>query len=166
MANASLLVSLRGDPVPPQSVVARLRALTGDKVKIEWVAGAHVPYWGYKKRWDDGDPRWQNVRTGQMSADSAYDLEMMFPQDCSVQDLAAYVESRYSETRHRSSSPSQDAEKMVEDAKRRMEQARESQVMTATTNSLERHERESRHALRVRAGAERAHPMVKGGFGS
>ena len=81
-----------------------------------------------------------------------------------MQDLAAYVESRYSDTRHRSSSPSQDAEKMVENAKRRMDQARESQVMTATTNSLERHER--RHALRVRAGAERAHPMVKGGFGS
>lgn len=155
------LVNERGEPVPPQDVVDRLKKVS-PRLGLRWVPGSAFgssPYFGLTERWKDGDPRWERVRTGELAEARAYDLIQMFPLDCSVPEMAAYIEHRWGE-RNRSSNPSQDAERIVDEEAHKQGRAMEDTIGAFADESLERSARTSLREKRVRAGAEAAAPMV------
>lgn len=145
-------------------MVVRLAAIS-PRLKIEWITGALRPYWGLKVRWADGDPRWEHVRAGRMAEAQAFDLEQMFPPDCSALDMAAYVEQRWGE-QHRTTGAeaAREAERIASDTARAQQAQKADNIDRVVESSTERSARESSHAKRVRAGAESAHPMVPGGL--
>ena len=128
------------------------------------MTGAHIPYWAVTQRWEQGDPRWVNVRSGMIPESKAFDVAHIFTMDVTTEDMAAYIEQRWSETAHRKEGgeASKEAHATVLSAMASRKQTDAKNLSRATQTSLEKHERESRHALRVRAGAEKAHPMVSG----
>lgn len=160
----SLLVSRDNVPIPPQQVVRRLEQLS-PRLKIEWCAGAHRPYWGLKVRWPQGDPRWERVQTGEIPAAMAFDLDQMFPSDCAGEDMAAYVESRWGDRNLRSKADAaEEADRIVNDAIKRRSDFMDSATHRVAVQSDERFARETKHDREVRAGVEKAHPMVRGGL--
>jgi hypothetical protein len=126
------------------------------------MTGAHVPYWALTETWADGDPRWEQVQTGRIPRSAAYGIAHMFPLTVTTEDMAAYVEQRYGD-QHRvtGGEAAKEASRMVDDAQQSQRTTQTTNIERATQTSLERHERESKHALRVRAGVERAHPMIE-----
>ena len=152
----------RGEVIPPPSVVARLQQKS-PRLGLRWMTGAHVPYWALTQRWEAGDARWEQVRTGRLPEDRAWDMVHLFPLSVTTEDMAAYVEERWSDTAHRKEGgeAAKEATTIAETSMGDASDVREAHVRRVTQDSLERHERESRHALRVRAGAEKAHPMIE-----
>jgi len=159
---ASMFVRPGGQIIPPDHVVRRLQEKS-PRLGLRWMAGAHIPYWGVTQRWAPDDPRWARVQSGQMAESEAFDIAHIFKLDVTGDDMAAYIEQRWSETAHRKEGgeAAKEAIQTVMDAQKSTHATKEKNVARATQNSLERHERESRHALRVRAGAEKAHPMIE-----
>lgn len=154
------LVTAAGEPIPPQSVVQRLKERS-DRLSLVWVGGGFVKYWGLRERWRNGDPRWEQVQTGKIPHDMAYDVITVFPPDCQGDDMAAFVERFYGERNMLSKGEaSKEADRIVDAQIASDKNVREGHIERAHTESVERFERESKHALRVRAGAEKAHPMV------
>lgn len=155
-----LVDGLRGTPIPPQSVVRRLQEIS-PRLSLVWVGGGHVQYWGLRETWRQGDPRWEQVQTGKIAPDLAYDVAQVFPPECSGEDMAAFVERYYGE---RNMLPRAEAAKEAERIATKQMQSdasvREGHIQRVHEESLERHARESKHNLRVRAGVEKAHPMV------
>ncbi len=157
-----VLVTPGGVPIPPPSVVRRLAEIS-PRLSVEWIAGAWKPYWGLKIRWAQGDPRWEWVQTKRIPESAAFDLEQMFPDDCTTEDMVAYVEQRWGDRAH-SSNASAEAESAVIASHLQTTAAREEQIQATVTKGQERYLSESDHARRVRAGVESAHPMVPGGL--
>jgi hypothetical protein len=156
------LVTAAGEPIPPQSVIRRLQEIS-PRLSLVWVGGGHVRYWGLRERWRNGDPRWEHVQTGKIPFEKAYDVVMTFPPDCQGDDMAAFVEQHYGERNMLSKADaSKEADRIVNAQIAADAKVREGHIERAHTESVERFERETRHALRVRAGAEKAHPMVPG----
>lgn len=158
-----VLVTPGGVPVVPGWLQDKVSGLTDGRARVEWIAGAHRPYFGLKVRWRSGDPRWEHVRTGQMPAAMAFDLEKMFPGDCSPNDMAAYVESLWGE-RVVPQNLAAEAERIVTESVVQQAKAKADHVDRLVETGTERHLSESPHLRRVRAGAEAAHPMVSGGL--
>ena len=127
------------------------------------MAGAHRPYWALFARWPDGDPRWEQVRTGLYPAHLARDIEQMFPENCGTEEMAAYVEQRWGD-RARSENASADAERIVRETVAAQDGVRDGLIRQTVDNATQHHEDESEHLRNVRAGAESAHPMVSGGL--
>ena len=100
---------------------------------------------------------------GRLPESHAFDIEQRFPRDCAPSDFVAYVRDRWGD-RARSVDPAKEAERIVEEAKQNRRDVQESQVETVVGNSVQKVKDESDHMRRVRSGAERAHPMVSGGF--
>lgn len=158
----ALLVTPRGDPVPPQSVVAQLQRVDPG-LSIEWVAGAlGTHYFGLFQRWRQGDPRWQHVQQGEIPEQSARDLVQMFPRECPTHEMAAWVERQYGQ--RAIADPRAEADKLVARAQQLYAQAQEQGIERVVETGTQRIEDESDHARLVRGGMERAHPMVPGGF--
>lgn len=163
---ASVVVGLGGAVVPPPSVVAALQQIS-PRLGLRWMTGAHVPYWALTQRWAEGDPRWQQVQAGRIAESAAFDIAHIFPLDVSVADMASYVETRWSETAHRQTGgqAASSANRAVDEARSDTAKVQSDAVARATSQSLERHERESRHDLRVAAGVDRPSPQVTFGKG-
>lgn len=154
------LTTAGGDPIPPQSVVRRLQEIS-PRLSLVWVGGGHVRYWGLRETWRHGDPRWEQVQTGRIPADMAYDVAQVFPPDCGTEEIAAFVERYYGERNMLpKAAAAKEAERMVDAQRHAQKRVHAENVERVSQESIERHERESRHDLRVRAGAEKAHPMV------
>lgn len=159
-----VLVTSDGDPVPPQSVVTRLARDYGDALRIEWVRG-WKPYFGLKKQWSSEDPRWQRVNTGELSPESAFDLEAMFPVDRTGEQMNAYLDNHYGERNRLSEADAaKEAERMAVASVEGQRKQLDANVTKTAHESNERSVRESPHEKRVRAGAEEAHPIVPGGL--
>lgn len=153
------LVTAAGDPIPPQSVVQRLKERC-PRLSIHWVGG-QVKSWALKQRWAQGDPRWEHVQTGRIRREDALDFLQLFPADCSGEDMAAFAERYYGERNMLSKADAaKEASRIVDDQIARDQRQMEANVAQAHERSMERHERESGHDLRVRAGVEKAHPMI------
>lgn len=159
-----VLVTPGGVPIVPDYLKQRMAALS-DRISIEWIAGVHKPYFGLKVRWRNGDPRWEHVREGRMPASAAFDLEKMFPSDCPMSDIAAYVEAHWGDRNAMTAADAaKEADRIVTEAVVRQQQAKNAQVDTLVERGTQQHLSESDHLRRVRAGAESAHPMVSGGL--
>lgn len=155
------LISPRGDPVPPPSVIDRLREISR-RLSIEWVKSAWTPpYFALFERWREGDPRWAYVQNGTVKESQARDMLMMFPPTCSADELAAYVEHRWGE-RGIVADAAKEAERIARDASRRFAEHTEAGIEQAVETGTQRILDESDHTRLVRGGFERAHPMVPG----
>lgn len=153
------LVTAAGEPIPPQSVVQRLKERC-PRLSIHWVGG-QVRSWALKQRWAQGDPRWEMVQTGRIRKEDALDFLQLFPADCQGEDMAAFAEKYYGERNMLSKADAaKEAGRIVDSQIAADRSVMESNVGKVHEQSIERFERESRHDLRVRAGAEKAHPMI------
>lgn len=161
-----VLVTPGGVPIVPDWLQSEVYAITNRRGRVEWIAGAHTPYFGFKVRWRENDSRWNHVREGRMPSEQAYDLEQMFPRDCSMQDIAAYVRNHYGERQAAMTHADivDEAERIVESARQQHAGITNGNIDRFTHDSTERSARTSRHERLVRAGAEQAHPMVSGGL--
>lgn len=153
-----------GDPVPSPSVVARLQQLS-PRFGLRWVNGP-LGYFALTVRWAEGDPRWEHVRTGALPEHMAFDIEHTFPRSVAVDEIASYVEARWGERgRVTGGEAVKEARNIVQAARDRQQSATDSAVERVHHQSVERHERESRHDLRVAAGVDRPTPMSGAKFG-
>lgn len=151
----------RGDVIPPPSVVRRLQEKS-PRLGLRWMTGAHLPYWAVTQRWAGDDPRWARVQSGEVPEASAFDIAHIFTLDVTTEDMAAYIEQRWSETAHRKTGGEavKLADQTVTAQHQRDVATQNAHIARVTQESWERHERESRHDLRVRAGVEQAHPLI------
>lgn len=158
---AAVFVSPGGEVLPPDHIVRRLQAIS-PRLGLRWMTGAHIPYWALTEEWPTGDPRWAKVQSGEIPRHMAFGIAHIFRLDVTTEDMAAYVEQRWSETAHREEGGAavKEADARVTETRVSTAAVKDRHIQRATQESLERHERESRHALRVRAGTERAHPMI------
>lgn len=157
-ARPTEIVDAVGHPVPPHEVVRRLPP----GASIKWVPSAGfygTAYFALFKRWSPGDPRWQRVQSGEIKDEDARDIVQMFPRECPTHEMAAYVENRWG-ARNAPADPRAEADRMVAEAQKLYAQAEAESIDRAIDVSNQRSERESRHDLRVRAGADVPTPMV------
>lgn len=147
----------RGHPSPPEEIVRRLPK----GVIIEWVPGQQfgVAYFGIFTRWAPGDPRWERVRTGELPESKARDMVQMFPRECAVADMAAYIEHRWGE-RNRPQNASAEADRLVAEQARLHEEAIRENTERAVEGANERSARSSTHELALRAGVGEANAQV------
>jgi hypothetical protein len=84
----SVIVNDRGTPEPPTDVVRRLRAVD-PKLTLRWGPwGA----WQLVREWRSGDRRWERVQTERYDPAMAFDVIGHIPNDCSTEQVPAYVE--------------------------------------------------------------------------
>ena len=159
VASASAeLIDARGHPVPPQEVVKRLPK----GASIKWIPAAGfygTAYFALVKDWEPNDPRWRRVQEGECAREDARDIVQMFPRECPPAEMAAYVEHRWG-YRNTPSDPKAEADRLVQEAAALYAKAEQDNIDHAVEGSNERSARESRHDLRVRAGADTPTPMV------
>ena len=155
------LITPRGDPVPPQDIVARLKALN-PRYSLEWVSGAWgTSYYGLFEAWAENDRRWQTVQSGETPKHKARDLLYMFPPECSPREFAAYVEQRFGPAVR---DPRAEADRLVAQAQKLYAEALDTSVDKTIAMSMERRERESDHDLQVRGGLATPTPMATVGI--
>lgn len=155
-------ITPHGDPIPPSElvrVVEEAGAKSGLTLTVEWLNGA----WGtssfvVKQRWPQGDPKWQRVQCGECAEANAFDVIFRFPAEMRTGDMVGMVRDKFGYVRD----PRAEAERLMAEAQRLYAQAEASAVDRAVEQGTQRILDESDHARLVRAGAERAHPMVHG----
>jgi hypothetical protein len=95
-----MILNALGRPEPPSGVVARLREISPllDLRLIQVpVAGELRQWWGVVGQWRPDDPRRQSVRSGEVGAESAYDLVAQLPLDCAPDEAPAYLARQVAE---------------------------------------------------------------------
>ncbi len=154
-----MLITPRGEPVPPQEAVRRLQEID-ERLSVKWVPSASGPYWGIIETWKQGDERWERVNSGEITRDQAFDLRAMLPPDCSAEEAVGFVE-RFFE-------PVGDAAKQAADKMAKIERHNRAQKAKHVDEFMADQEhktaRTSRHEHEVALGVAAAHP-VSSGFG-
>lgn len=154
------LVSERGHPIPPQEVVQELNARYPG-IRVEWLQGAWgMSGWALKKAWGSEDKRWERVRSGECDPDHAFDLLTRFPPETRSGDMLGWIDRNIAGSRR--IDPAKEAERLVAQAAKLMAEAQALGVDQVVDQGTQRILDESDHLRHVRAGAERAHPMISG----
>ncbi len=86
---STLLVSERGEPLPPSDVVRRLQGLD-PALSLAW--HPVMACWSLKWTWPAGDVRWARVQSGEISEAQAFDVFAFLPKDCAADEAMAYLE--------------------------------------------------------------------------
>lgn len=158
----ALLVSERGQPVPPQDVVRELWKINLG-LSIEWVQGAFgTSCFGLFERWRQDDVRWERVRRGEYPEHLARDLVTRFPPECPTREMVSWVRARWGD--RAVTDPRAEAERLMAEAQRLMAQAQQEHEDRLVATVEQQHADESDHARAVHVGAASAHPMVPGGL--
>lgn len=152
-----MLITPRGEPVPPQEAVRRLQAID-EHLSVKWVPSAAGPYWGIIETWKAGDERWARVHSGEIGREQAFDLRAMLPPDCSAEEAVGFVERYFRPVGHAASDAAEHVQRVVKHNRAVKEQhiehfMAEQEFKTART---------SKHELELVVGATTAHPMVPG----
>jgi hypothetical protein len=152
------LVTVDGHPILSPSVEQALKE-RHPNYRIDWIESA----WGMsgfaiKERWKSEDPRWREVQEGKRDPDKAFDIVHRFNNDASSDDMLAFIENRMGRVRD----PKKEAEKLIAQAEKLMRESQEQRVDEVVAQGTQRILDESDHLRQVRAGVERAHPMVSG----
>lgn len=152
-----MLITPRGEPVPPQSVVQRLAAVD-ERLTIKWVPSVAGPYWAICETWRRGDTRWEMVQRGEFREEDAFDILCMLPPDASSEEAEGILLRKFG----RVSDPAAEAAKQV----RRITEANVKQKAAHVEQFLveqeEKHVRTSKHDLELTVGATTAHPISHG----
>lgn len=152
-----MLITPRGEPVPPQDAVRRLKAID-ERLDLRWVPSAAGPYWGIIEHYKQGDERWERVRSGELPERDAYDLRAMLPPDCSAEEAVGFVERYFAPVKDAAKEAAEKVEKVVR-ANRAVKDAHVEKFMV---EQEEKQMRTTKHELEVQLGLATAHPMVSG----
>ena len=140
------IIDEKGHPVPPQEVVKRLPP----GASIKWIPAAAfygTAYFALLKDWEQNDPRWARVRSGEYPEKDARDIVQMFPRECRPADMAAYVEHRWG---HRQADPLAEANRMIEEGMKLRQQAEAEAVDRAVQYADDHSRSETNHSLELR----------------
>ena len=152
------IVTDRGNPYPPSEVVEFL-ARTKPRWKIEWLDAA----WGMsgfviKEKWHDEDKRWERVRCGECDPENAFDVIIRFPREIRTGEMVSWMENKLGYVKD----PAKEADRLIAQAMKLRADAEQQAVERAVETGTQRVLDESDHTRLVRAGVERAAPMVSG----
>lgn len=154
-----MLITPRGEPVPPQEAVRRLRAID-ERLSVKWVPSAAGPYWGIIEVWTSSDPRWERVRSGEITEAQAFDLRAMLPPDCSAEQAVGFVERHFRPVGHAAS----DAAAHVQRVAQHNAATKAKHLETFMVDQEYKTARTSKHEYEVQLGVASAHP-ISSGFG-
>lgn len=76
-----------GIPLPPADI-ARALAVLDAHLGLKYLSAEWAITWA----WPVSDPRWERVRSQEISADWAWDIVGYLPLDCSIDEAPAYLE--------------------------------------------------------------------------
>jgi hypothetical protein len=152
-----MLVTPRGEPVPPQSVVRRLAAVD-PRLSVKWVPMPTGAYWGIIERWKEGDPRFEMIQKGEMSPDSAFDLRAILPAGWSVEESESFVARHF----ERVSDPGRQAEDKVKRILKHNRAVKEQHIDNFLVEQEEKHVRTTKHDLELQMGMATAAPVSSG----
>lgn len=161
-SEGAMFVDTVGDPIPPaelQQVIREAGEKFGLSLKVEWLNAA----WGMsafvvKQQWPQGDKKWQRVQCGECAPENAFDVIFRFPREMRTGDMVGHVRDKFGFVRD----PKAEAQRLMEQAERLLRQSTEGAIDAAVETGTQRILDESDHTRLVRAGLERAHPMVSG----
>lgn len=154
-----MLITPRGEPVPPQEAVRRLRDID-ERLSVKWVPSAAGPYWGIIELWKREDPRWARVRAGEITEGQAFDLRAMLPPNCSAEEAVGFVERYFRPVGHAASDAAEHIQKVV----KHNADVKAKHVETFMVEQEFKTARTSKHEYEVQLGVAAAHP-VSSGFG-
>ena len=154
-----MLITPRGEPIPPQSVVKRLAAVD-ERLSIKWIPSAVGAYWGIIEAWAPGDPRWADVKSGVVLESAAFDLRAMLPPDCSVEEAEGFVARNF----ERVTDAAEQSTKKVEKVLKHNRERKQKHVDQFLQEQEDKTVRTTTHELEVQLGVATAHPMVPGGL--
>lgn len=152
-----MLITPRGDPVPPQSVVARLAAVD-ERLTIKWVPSVAGPYWAICETWRRGDSRWDMVQRGEFREQDAFDILCMLPPDASSEEAEGILLRRFG----RVSDPAAEAAEQMQRVATFNATQKKKHVENFLVEQEEKHVRTSKHDLELTIGATTAHPISHG----
>lgn len=152
-----MLVTPRGEPVPPQSVVQRLAAVD-ERLTIKWVPSVVGPYWAICETWRRGDPRWEMVQRHEVREEDAFDILCMLPSDASAEEAEGILLRKFG----RVSDPAAEAAEQMRRVTEFNAKQKEQHVEQFLVEQEEKHVRTSKHELEVSIGATAAHPISHG----
>lgn len=104
-----MLISPRGEPLPPSHIERKLRELD-DRLSLKYMNDGYGGYWAVMCRWMQNDPRRELIQTGRMPPTGDRDMLARLPEDCSLEDAHDYVQQAF----RRHSSNRDDVRKMLE----------------------------------------------------
>lgn len=88
-----MLVTLHGEPVPPQDVLKRLKQVD-DRLGLKFI-GEPINYWTVTLRWPEMDPRRAMIQRGEMAPGTDYDVIANFPRDCPVDEAVGMIQNNF-----------------------------------------------------------------------
>jgi len=152
-----MLITPRGEPVPPQSVVRRLAAID-ERLTIRWVPSVGGAYWAICETYRRGDERWALVQRGELREQEAFDILCMLPPDASSEEAEGILLRRFGRVEHAAS----EAQAQVERIARANAQQKQAHVDAFLREQEEKHERFTTHDAELVIGAATAHPISHG----
>lgn len=151
---SSLVVSERGEPIPPAGVQEALAGVD-PRYHLRWV-GHPSPYWAVAEYWRETDPRQRLLAEGKVRRDGAWDILMMLPPDCSAEQACALLSRKL----ERVINPRKMADQAHEALTKHNDAVRDGHVSAVRTELAEEAERMTPHEARVLGGHEAAHPAI------
>jgi len=152
-----MLITPRGEPVPPQEAVRRLRAID-ERLSVKWVPSAAGPYWGIIETWKQGDERWARVNSGEIAPEQAFDLRAMLPPDCSAEEAVGFVERFFEPV----TDAAKQAAKAVDQVERHNKATKAQHLEHFHSEQEFKTARTSKHDYEVQLGLAAAHPISHG----
>lgn len=107
-----MLYDTRNRPIPPTAVTEALKKID-PTLMIAWLPPSEVMpkgVWSVMARWPKNDKRYALIRRGDMAIGTDYDSLAFLPEDCPVEQAAAYVKKSFA----RWSGKTSDARKLVD----------------------------------------------------
>lgn len=154
-----MLITPRGEPVPPQEAVRRLREID-ERLTVKWVPSAVGAYWAIVETWPRGDARWERVQAGEITEAQAFDLRAMLPPDCSAEQAVGFVERFFRPVGH----AGEDAAKHIQQVAKHNASVKAQHVETFLVEQEYKTARTSKHEHELNLGVAAAHP-ISHGFG-
>lgn len=154
-----MLITPRGEPVPPQEAVRRLQEID-ERLSVKWVPSAVGAYWAIVETWPRGDARWERVQSGEITEAQAFDLRAMLPPDCSAEEAVGFVERYFRPV----GNAAEDAAKHIEGIAKHNKATKEKHVERFMLEQEFKTARTSKHEYEVDLGIATAHP-ISHGFG-
>lgn len=154
-----MLITPRGEPVPPQEAVRRLREID-ERLTVRWVPSAVGAYWAIVETWPRGDARWERVQTGEITEAQAFDLRAMLPPDCSAEEAVGFVERFFRPV----GNAAEDAAKHIQQVAKHNANVKAQHLESFIEEQEFKTARTSKHEHEVNLGVVAAHP-ISHGFG-
>lgn len=152
-----MLITPRGEPVPPQEAVRRLQQID-ERLSVKWVPSAAGAYWAIIETWPRGDERWSRVQSGEITEAQAFDLRAMLPPDCSAEEAVGFVERFFRPV----GNAAEDAAEHIKKIDRHNKATKAKHLENFLVEQEFKTARTSKHEYEVDLGVAAAHPISHG----